>query len=280
MLYAQTSLNCGGRLLSLASPLVMGILNVTPDSFFSGSRLNTIDAVLRQAERQLAEGAAILDMGGMSTRPRATMIVESEERQRVIPAIEAVAKAFPEAIISVDTFRSDIAKAAVEAGASLINDISGGNFDPKMYETVANLGVPYVLMHIQGTPETMQDNPQYEDVALEILDFLIQKVGILRGLGVKDIVIDVGFGFGKTIEQNYELLRKLSVFKILECPMLVGLSRKGMIWRPLSITPEEAMNGTTAANVLALMNGANILRVHDVKAAVEAIKIVELYKGQ
>jgi dihydropteroate synthase len=279
MLYTQTSINCNGRLLSLRAPLVMGILNATPDSFFKNSRVNTVEAVLQQAERFLEEGATILDIGGMSTRPNADRVTAEEERSRVIPMIRAVSKAFPEAIISVDTFRAAIAEEAINEGASLINDISGGNFDAEMFPTVARLNVPYILMHIQGTPQTMQQNPQYKDVALDILDILIQKLGILRGLLVKDVIIDVGFGFGKTTEQNYELLRKLSAFQILECPILVGLSRKGMIWKPLSITPAEALNGTTAAHVLALMNGANILRVHDVKAAVEAVKIVELYRG-
>jgi dihydropteroate synthase len=279
MLYTQTSLNCNGRLLDLTAPIVMGILNITPDSFHADSRVNDPSVLLKKAEQQLTEGAKILDIGGMSTRPKATMISEIEEMQRSLPAVRAVAKAFPEAIISVDTFRATVARACIEEGAHIINDVAGGNLDTNMYQTAADLGVPYILMHMQGTPETMQDAPTYTDVALNILDFFIEKVGILRGLGVTDIVLDAGFGFGKTTEQNYELLRKLTAFQILECPILVGISRKGMIWRPLSITSAEALNGTTAAHMLALMNGANLLRVHDVKAAVEAIRIFELYKG-
>jgi dihydropteroate synthase len=255
----------------------MGILNVTPDSFFSGSRINNVESLLVQAEKQLTEGAQILDIGGMSTRPNAEMINETVEKNRILPAIRAISRAFPKAIISVDTFRSAIAKACVEEGAHIINDVSGGSLDEKMYETVAKLDVPYILMHTKGTPQTMESLTQYDDVALDVLDFFIEKVGILRGARVKDIVLDVGFGFAKNTEQSFELLRKLSVFKILECPILAGISRKGMIWKTLGITAEEALNGTTAAHVFALQGGAKILRVHDVKAAVETIRIFEKY---
>lgn len=279
MLYEQTTLNCRGTLLDLMSPIVMGVLNTTPDSFFAGSRLADEKALLTRAERMITEGAAILDIGGMSSRPGATIISEAEEMQRVLPAVEAVAKAFPSAIISVDTIRASVVRAAVGAGASIVNDISAGSLDDALFSTVAELGTPYILMHMKAVPKTMQQSAKYEDVTLEILDFLIEKVGILRGLGVKDIVIDMGFGFGKTLEQNYELLRKLSVFKILDCPILVGLSRKTMIWKGLDITPETALNGTTAANMLALMGGAKILRVHDVKEATETIKIFNLYQN-
>jgi dihydropteroate synthase len=279
MIYEQTTLNCHGKLLDISTPIVMGILNITPDSFFAGSRIKDEKTLLEHAERMITEGVSILDIGGMSSRPGATIIEESEEMRRVLPAIEVVKKSFPSAIISVDTIRASVAKAAVEAGASIVNDISAGNLDEKMFVTVAELGVPYILMHMKATPKTMQKAAIYKDVTLEILDFFIEKIGILRGLGVKDIVVDAGFGFGKTLEQNYELLRKLTVFKILDCPLLVGVSRKAMIWKTLNITPESALNGTTAANMLALINGAKILRVHDVKEAVETIKIFNNYLG-
>lgn len=275
MLYEQTTINCRGKLLDLTSPIVMGILNVTPDSFFADSRAGNVVSLLEQAEKQLSEGATILDIGGMSTRPGAEMINESTELNRILPAIRAITRAFPEAVVSVDTFRAAIARACVGEGAHIVNDISGGTLDDKMFATVADLNVPYVLMHTRGTPQTMQSLTQYDDVALEILDFFIEKVGILRGLGVKDIILDVGFGFAKNTEQNFELLKKLSIFKILECSILAGLSRKGMIWKTLSITPEESLNGTTAAHIYALQGGAKILRVHDVKAAIETIRIFE-----
>jgi dihydropteroate synthase len=279
MIYEQTTLNCNGKLLDISTPIVMGILNITPDSFFAGSRIKDEKTLLEHAERMITEGVSILDIGGMSSRPGAVIIEESEEMRRVLPAIEAVKKAFPSAIISVDTIRASVAKEAVAAGASIVNDISAGNLDEKMFVTVAELGVPYILMHMKATPQTMQEAAIYEDITLEILDFFIEKIGILRGLGVKDIVVDVGFGFGKTLEQNYELLRKLTVFKILECPMLAGVSRKAMIWKTLNIIPKNALNGTTATNMLALINGAKILRVHDVKEAVETIKIFNNYWG-
>lgn len=278
MLYEQTTINCRGRLLDLSSPLVMGILNVTPDSFFENSRVNDVLLLLEKAEKQLKEGAAILDIGGMSTRPGAEMISEMAELNRILPAIRTIVRAFPEAIVSVDTFRASIARACINEGAHIINDISGGSLDNQMYETVADLNVPYILMHTKGTPQTMQSLAHYDDIALEILDYFIKRVGILRGLGVKDIILDVGFGFAKNTEQNFELLKKLSVFKILECPILAGISRKGMIWKILGIKPEEALNGTTAAHVFALQGGAKILRVHDVKEAVETIRIFEKFQ--
>lgn len=275
MLYEQTTINCRGILLDLTSPIVMGILNVTPDSFFADSRAKNVVSLLEQAEKHLSEGATILDIGGMSTRPGAEMINESTELNRIVPAIRAITRAFPKAIVSVDTFRAAIARACVQEGAHIVNDISGGTLDDKMFATVAGLNVPYILMHTKGTPQTMQSLTQYEDITLEILDFFIEKVGILRGLGVKDIILDVGFGFAKNTNQNFELLRKLSVFKIIECPILAGISRKGMIWKTLGITADESLNGTTAAHVYALQGGAKILRVHDVKAAVETIRIFE-----
>ncbi len=279
MLYEQTTINCRGTLLDLSSPIVMGILNVTPDSFFADSRANNVLSLLNQAEKQLLEGAKILDIGGMSTRPGAEMIGETTELNRILPAIRAVTRAFPEAIVSVDTFRANIARACIEEGAHIINDVSGGSLDDNMFATVADLNVPYILMHMNGTPQTMQTLTQYDDVALEVLDFFIEKVGLLRGLGVKDIILDVGFGFAKNTEQSFELLRKLSVFKILECPILAGISRKGMIWRTLGVTADESLNGTTAAHIFALQGGAKILRVHDIKASVEAICIFETFQN-
>ncbi|MBL7818619.1 MAG: dihydropteroate synthase [Saprospiraceae bacterium] len=278
MLYEQTTINCRGQLLELTSPIVMGIINVTPDSFYADSRAPNVLSLLEQVELQLTEGAAIIDVGGMSTRPGAEMISEIVEMNRILPAIRAISRAFPEAIISVDTFRASIARACVEEGAHIINDVSGGCLDEQMFATVAELGVPYILMHMRGTPQTMSQLTDYEDIALDLLDYFIEKVGILRGLKVKDIILDTGFGFAKTPEQSFELLAKLSVFQILECPILVGLSRKGMIWKTLGVEPKDSLNGTTAAHMLALQGGAKILRAHDVTAALEAIKIFEAYK--
>lgn len=273
MLYPRLTLNCRGRLLSLDEPVVMGILNVTPDSFFDGGRYNSADDALRQAERMLGEGAAIIDIGGMSSRPGSEFIGVEEELQRVLPPIEAVASTFTEAIISIDTVRSQVARRAVEAGAAIVNDISAAAFDDAMYPTVAELGVPYILMHMQGSPKTMQRNPEYEDVVREVLDFIIAEVGKLRSLDVKDIVIDPGFGFGKTVEHNYQLLKQMHVFGLTELPILAGLSRKSMINKVLNTKPEDALNGTTALNMVALQQGAKILRVHDVRPAVETIKL-------
>jgi dihydropteroate synthase len=273
MLYPRLTLNCRGRLLSLEEPVVMGILNVTPDSFFDGGRYNSKDDVLRQTERMLEEGAAIIDIGGMSSRPGAELIAVEEEMQRVLPPIQAIASAFPKAIVSIDTVRSQVAREAVEAGASIVNDISAAAFDEAMYPTVAALGVPYVLMHMQGSPKTMQRHPEYEDVVQEVLDFLIAEIGKLRALDVKDIVLDPGFGFGKTVAHNYQLLKQMHVFGITELPVLAGLSRKSMINKVLKTKPEHALNGTTALNMVALQQGAKILRVHDVRPAVETIKL-------
>ena len=279
MLYEQTTLNCNGQLLDISSPVVMGVINVTPDSFFKNSRSTDEMQLLKLAERMITEGVSILDIGGMSSRPGAKIIDEKLELERVIPAIKLLKKHFPESLISVDTIRANVARLSVQEGASIVNDISAGSFDEAMFSTVADLkNVPYILMHMKGdSPETMQKQAIYDDICLEILDFFIKKVGILRGLGVKDIIIDVGFGFGKTINHNFELLRKMSNFKILEVPILAGVSRKSMIWKTLEITPEEALNGTSVLNLIALQQGAKILRVHDVKEAVEVIKLFEKY---
>lgn len=275
------------------SPAVMGILNVTPDSFFDGGKYNNEKAILLHAEKMIAEGADIIDIGACSTRPNAKEISEEEELKRLIPAIQLVRKKFADVIISADTFRSKVAEEAVNAGADMINDVGGGvgswelgenlrtpNSKPRtdMFETIAKLKVPYVLMHIQGTPQTMQANPQYKDVVKEVKEYFSLKVEKLKSLKVEQIIIDVGFGFGKTLEHNYSLLKHLAEFKEFNLPILVGISRKSMINKALGTKPEEALNGTTAANTIALMNGANILRVHDVKEAKEAVKIFNCIK--
>lgn len=257
----------------LDTPIVMGILNVTPDSFYDGGKYKTETALLKQAEQMLEAGASILDIGGMSSRPGAAIIEPKEELARVLPAIKAIKTAFPKAIISIDTVRAEVARASVEAGASIVNDISAGRIDAAMYATVAALRVPYILMHMQGKPSDMQQAPDYEDVVENVLDFLIQEVGKLRELGVKDVILDVGFGFGKTIAHNYELLQKMHVFQILDLPVLAGLSRKSMIYNVLDTTPDLALNGTSALHMVALQQGAKILRAHDVQAAMEVIQL-------
>lgn len=269
------TLNCKGRLLTLERPLIMGILNVTPDSFYEGSRMAGERELLQRAARMLEEGADILDIGGQSSRPGAGAIGVEEELKRVLDAVVAIHREFPDAVISIDTYHGRVAREAVEAGASMVNDISAGALDESMIPTVAELQVPYVLMHMRGTPETMQQQTQYEDLLREILDFFIQKTGELQKAGVQDIVIDPGFGFAKTSEQNFQLLRSLHLFKILQRPILLGISRKATIYKTLGITAEEALNGTTVLNTIGLMNGAGILRVHDVREAVEAVRLVE-----
>jgi dihydropteroate synthase len=276
MRFQQSTLNCNGKLVSLDKPAVMGILNATPDSFFDGGRFDTETAWLKQAEKMLAEGATFIDVGAMSSRPGATEVAEKEELRRVLPVVESILRRFPEALISIDTWRSKVAVECVAAGACMVNDISAGRFDEGLFETVASLGTPYVLMHMQGTPADMQVQPSYENVVLEVLDFFIANAGKLRALGVKDILLDPGFGFGKTVEHNYRLLANLHVFSILECPLLVGISRKSMICTPLKISPDKALNGTTAMHVIALQQGAKILRAHDVREACEAIQLWEL----
>jgi len=273
MLNPRLTLNCRGKLLSLQSPLVMGILNVTPDSFFDGGRYTEKEALLRRAGQMLEEGAAVLDIGGMSSRPGAELISVEEELRRVLPAIETIHQEFPEAIISIDTIRAKVAEEAVAAGATIVNDISAGAFDEALYETVARMQVPYILMHMKGSPKTMQDNPDYEDVLQTVLDFFIAEVGKLRELDIRDIILDPGFGFGKTVGHNYQLLKNMHIFKILDLPLLAGLSRKSMVNKVLKIKPEDALNGTTALNMIALQQGAKLLRVHDVRPAVEAIRL-------
>lgn len=272
----KKTLNIGGKLLDLSIPQVMGILNITPDSFYLGSRVLQLDDAYKKAEKMLSEGASILDLGGHSTRPGADAVSETEEANRVLPVVEMLRKHFPRAIISIDTFRASVARQAIEAGAHIINDIAGGNLDPLMFETVAALQVPYILMHSRGTPQTMKDLNQYDDLVTDVMRELQAKIYELQQLGVKDIVADMGFGFAKNADQNYVLLRELRAFEILNVPLLVGVSRKSMIWRKLNITPDQSLNGTTALNTVALLNGASILRVHDVKEAVETVKLMQL----
>ncbi len=271
----KKTLNCRGRLVDLTLPAVMGILNVTPDSFYGGSRVATEKAV-ETARKMLADGATFLDVGGYSTRPGAVDVSPAEEADRVLPAIEAILHAFPDALISVDTFRASVARQAVGAGACLINDVSGGTLDPAMFATVASLpGVPYVLMHLRGTPQTMQSLATYENVVTEVIDELAVRLGELRALGVQDIILDPGFGFAKTVAQNFNLLSNLGAFGLFEEPLLVGLSRKATVWKTLGITADEALNGTTVLNTAALLQGASLLRVHDVREAVDAVKLTE-----
>jgi len=267
------TLNCKGKLLVLDEPLVMAIINITPDSFYEGSRFVEKDEILKQAEKMIKDGADILDIGGQSTRPGSEQISKDEEMKRVLNNIEAIHKNFPGTTISIDTSYSKVAHEAVNAGASMVNDISAGNMDEQMLKTVASLKVPYVSMHMKGIPQTMQQDPTYDNVCREVLDFFIAKKDECKKAGIHDVIIDPGFGFGKTIAHNFELLRNLSVFKMLDAPILVGLSRKSTIYKTLGIGAEEALNGTTVLNTIALMNGANILRVHDVKEAKEAVKL-------
>ena len=257
----------------------MGIINSTPDSFYEPSRQATIETALLKAEQMLLDGAAILDIGGMSTRPGAELLDAQTEQKRILPLIKSLAARFPEAIISVDTIYATTAQAAVNAGAGIINDISAGKFDEQLLPTVAQLHTPYVLMHLQGTPQTMQQNPKYpKGVVPEVVQFMADKLANLRLLGIHDVIIDPGFGFGKTTEHNYQLLKGLPTLQILGMPIMVGISRKGMIWRTLNITAQQALNGTTIAHTIALLNGAKLLRTHDVKEAIEAIKLVEIYQ--
>ncbi len=271
------TLNCKGRLLVIENPVVMGILNITPDSFYSGSRVPKKDEMLQKAGQMLKEEAVILDIGGQSTRPGSKRLTAEEEMDRVLPAVEVLKATYPDCFISVDTFYSAVAKASVNAGADIINDISAGELDDEMIPTVAALNVPYIAMHMKGTPDIMQSNPAYENVTREVVDYFITKVEQCKTAGIKDVVIDPGFGFGKTIQHNLQLLKNMEVFQMFHIPVLAGLSRKSTIWKTLGITSEEALNGTTVLNTIALQKGATILRVHDVKEAVEATKLFSAY---
>ncbi len=267
------TLNCKGRLLKIDKPLVMGIINTTPDSFYEDSRYNSIKDILKKVEQMLFEGADIIDIGGQSSRPRSETVSEMEEMERVIPVIKAIVAKFPETIISIDSYYAKVAKAAVEAGAIIVNDISAGNMDAEMIQTVSLLNVPYIIMHMKGIPKTMQDDPHYENIHKEVLDFFIERIAACKNAGIKDLIIDPGIGFGKTLEQNFELIKNLSLLKMFECPILLGVSRKSLIYRTLNISAAEALNGTSVLNSFALMASANILRVHDVKEAKQTIQL-------
>ncbi len=271
------TLNCQGKLVTIKTPLVMGIVNATPDSFFAGSRAMDQSAVREVVGKMLNEGADIIDIGGQSTRPGSERISAEEEIARITPAIQTITENFPAAIISIDTFYADVAKKAVEAGASIVNNISGGDLDEAMLACVASLKVPYICMHMRGTPQSMTRENQYDNLPLEVVDYFISKIRKCRKAGIKDVIIDPGFGFAKNAEQNFLLLKNLSLLKILNVPVLVGLSRKSTICKTLNITAAEALNGTTVMHTLSLLNGANILRVHDVKEAKEAITLVSKY---
>ena len=269
-------INANGRLMDLSEPQVMGILNVTPDSFYAGSHGVTEGYIIDRIHQIMNEGASIIDIGACSTRPGADEVSIEEEMSRLRMGLELIRKHRPDAIVSVDTYRADVAKMCVEEyGAAIINDISAGQMDKQMFPTIARLGIPYIIMHMKGTPKDMQVNPQYDHFLKEVFYYFSEKVQRLRDLGVKDIIIDPGFGFGKTLEHNYELMNHLEEFALFELPLLVGVSRKSMIYKHLGITPEEALNGTTTLNTIALLKGASILRVHDVRQAMESIKIVQ-----
>ena len=272
------TINCKGNLIDLSVPKVMGILNCTPDSFFDGGKYKSESDILHQVEKMLDEGATFIDIGAYSSKPGADFVSEDEELQRLLPIIDLVLKHFPETLLSVDTFRSNVAQNAIENGAAIVNDISAGMLDENMLETVSKLQVPYVMMHMKGNPQTMQSLANYEDVVKEMMFYFSERINKVRSFGLNDIIIDPGFGFAKTVEQNYEVLQKLDYFNILELPLLVGISRKSMIYKTLENSPQEALNGTTVLNTVALQKGANILRVHDVKEAIECVALVEKLK--
>ncbi|MGB1136998.1 MAG: dihydropteroate synthase [Flavobacteriaceae bacterium] len=273
------TINCRGQLIDCSEPRVMGILNLTPDSFFDGGKYKDEHSILTQVETMIQQGADFIDVGGYSSRPGADDVASSEELNRVVPAIEAISKRFPECLISIDTFRSEVADGAIASGACMINDISGGDRDPNMPKVAAKHQVPYIFMHMRGTPQTMNQLTQYENVVLEVTQELAKKLKQLRALGLNDLIADPGFGFAKTLEQNYTLLNHLEHLKLLEVPILVGLSRKSMIYRLLETQPDHALNGTSVANTIALIKGANILRVHDVLQATEAIRLIKALKN-
>ena len=267
------TINCNGELIDLSIPKVMGILNVTPDSFFDGGRYTNDCEVLQRVEQMLTDGATFIDVGGYSSKPNAAAVTVQEEKARTIPVVASIVQHFPEAIVSIDTFRSDVAQLCLDQGAAIVNDISAGLLDPLMLKIIANYQVPYIMMHTKGTPQTMSALAQYDDLVKEILFYFSERIAAARSLGISDLIVDPGFGFAKTIDQNFELLRHLDIFKNLDLPILAGVSRKSMIHKTLQIKPEEALNGTTVLNTLALEKGAAILRVHDVKEAVETIKL-------
>lgn len=268
-------INCKGNLIDLKNPKVMGILNSTPDSFFDGGKFNDEKKILNQVEKMLQDGATFIDVGAYSSKPGAEFVTEEEELSRLLPVLELILKYFPDIYLSIDTFRSTVAKRAIENGAAMINDISAGLLDERMIETVAQLQVPYVMMHMKGNPQTMQSLANYDDIVKEMVFYFSERINTARRFGLNDIIIDPGFGFAKTLEHNYEVMRKMDYFSVLELPLLIGVSRKSMIYKLLESTPQEALNGTTVLNTIALQRGASILRVHDVKEAMECIKINE-----
>lgn len=274
------SINCNGKLIDFDTPKVMGILNLTPDSFYDGGRYQSKKEVLLQVEKMLSEGATFVDIGAYSSRPGAEYISENEELSRLLPILKDIINFFPDILVSVDTFRSKVAKESIATGASMINDISAGRMDEKMFRTIAKLQVPYIIMHMRGDSQTMQQLTNYDDLIKEIILYFSKKVYELRQLGVNDIILDPGFGFSKSIDQNYQLLDQLDMFKFMDLPIVTGLSRKSMLYKFLDISPEEALNATTVAHTIALQNGINIIRAHDVKEAMEAVKIVSLTHGQ
>ena len=267
------TLNCKGQLIDLTAPKVMGILNVTPDSFFDGGKYKDESAILNQVETMINDGATFIDVGGYSSRPGADDVSEGEELNRVIPVIELVLKHFPETLISVDTFRSEVAKKSIEAGAALINDISAGKLDDRMLSTIGKLGVPYIMMHMKGNPKTMRQQTEYKDLVKEVISYFAERIAAAHAEKINDIIIDPGFGFAKTLDQNYELLNRLELLQMLDKPLLAGVSRKSMIYKTLNTSPEQALNGTTALHMVALQKGAKILRVHDVKEAMECVTL-------
>ncbi len=273
------TINIKGTLLDLATPKVMGIINVTPDSFYKGSRQQHLDEILASANRMLEEGATFLDIGGYSSRPGAKDISIQEEMDRVIRPIELIAKNFPQAIISIDTFRSEVARTAIQSGAHIVNDISAGLLDDQMLDTIGELSVPYIAMHMKGTPQNMKEKAEYDDLTKDIAFYFSERIAAAKAAGVKDLILDPGFGFAKTVEHNFRLLNQLEYLSNLGFPMLVGVSRKSMIYRSLNIDPEDALNGTTVLNTVALQKGAAILRVHDVKEAVQAVELINLLKS-
>lgn len=272
------TINCKGQLIDIASPKVMGILNLTPNSFFDGGKYKNNSEILLQVEKMLNDGATFIDIGAYSSKPNAEFVSEAEELQRIVPVVQLILEKFPETILSIDTFRSEVAKICIENGAAIINDISSGNLDDNMLETIAKYNVPYIMMHIRGTPQTMQTMTNYENIVKEILFYFSEKVAKARSLGINDLIVDPGFGFAKTLNQNYEVLQKMELFKILELPLLAGFSRKSMIYKTLQSSAEEALNGTTVLNTIALTKGAKILRVHDVKEAMECVALFNKIK--
>ena len=267
------TINCKGNLIDFSTPKVMGILNITPNSFYDGGKFNEESDILLQAKKMISEGATFIDIGAYSSKPKAAYVSEKEELKRIVPIVNLIQTHFPKTLISIDTFRSEVARICIESGAAIINDISAGSVDKKMMETVAKYNVPYIMMHKRGTPETMQTMTNYDNIVKELLFYFSEKVSLARSFGINDLIIDPGFGFAKTLDQNYELLQKLELFNILELPLLVGVSRKSMINNLFKCTPEEALNGTTIINTIALTKGAKILRVHDVKEAIECVTL-------